>query len=399
MREYLIVSPIFPSGVAWLLNVLLELDLIIYRGKCDNFWYPTEAGFEMDSNQAKELMCWLPILARKRIFIMKEDIRFCWTHAWPSPGSTSLRKIFMVRDGRDAVYSQFKRQNGEETFLEYLQGPFHPVSGPSTSIPKLLPPADYWGLFCGLWRNMLTPEDFIITFEESKSNPVKIIKRLLKWIGTDRTDNEVARAIENSDFKKARSVEDSVVDKPLVTTGMRINRKGKVGEWKEIYSSAELATFEGLPAQVQREFGYQHSLVSLNDRVDFAENELYGSVGIELKQNKYDAAKAIIEERARIASKKEEMLEIGRGLACVALVDELLGPEASDTFACQQLSDLLSRTARIRSDLSQEVIAFFELARIGNTKAVDVMWNSIKDISVHQSVTAALKRVMEVNDS
>jgi len=247
-REFLINS-YTGSGVAWILNFLIELDILVYRNNSiSKTWEHGNNHYKL-KKQEDVLKQWCPVLSEKNEFEFRENVSVRWAHEFPSNNNIKPKVILLVRDGRDTIYSQFKR---EKKFLDFDQMLSTPVE------PFNLLPADTWALMNLWWTNSVKTENLhIIRFEDFKSNPLPYMKDLLNFLHISRSENDILRAIESSSFDRAKKAEENYRKLSANTQFEQVNRKGQPGEWKKIYNNEKLMFFEGLPNLALGRFGYK----------------------------------------------------------------------------------------------------------------------------------------------
>ena len=107
-----IVSPQFPCGAAWLANALLELSIPIR----DLWGFDTAQEWSRNADgtytYTASRLPWRQTLAslrEGRSFNFREDISPRFSHDWPWQCGISKPVILMVRDPRDALYSEWRR--------------------------------------------------------------------------------------------------------------------------------------------------------------------------------------------------------------------------------------------------------------------------------------------------
>ncbi|MFF2546241.1 sulfotransferase domain-containing protein [Kitasatospora sp. NPDC058063] len=161
--------------------------------------------------------------------------QFVKTHLYPEAfaGLRPAGVVLLVRDPRDAVHSYYRwrlgfSENGEHgSFTEFLRRPAR--SG-------LVPPLD-WAHFNLSWAEHGL-DARMLRFEELKTDPIAVMRRLLADFGVDPEPAVLARAVERSSFEAMRRHEDDVAD-----SGARIMRSGLVGEWRTWYEGELAACF------------------------------------------------------------------------------------------------------------------------------------------------------------
>ena len=191
---------------------------------------------------------WMPILERRKQFSFSEDFAVAVTHSFPHPNYTGLKCILLVRDGRDTLYSQYKREQHQESLINFLASRVRPLdafSHPCT-----------WALLYGAWKTY-APDVLIVSFEGLKRKPLETSRKILEYLCVRRSEADMCRALEESSFEKARTSEQRYLvteKKPRFAQGLR---KGKAGEWRDIYGERELRFFKGFPNEMLRSFGYE----------------------------------------------------------------------------------------------------------------------------------------------
>ncbi len=257
-KEFQIVSAPMPCGVGWLVNVLLELGIRTTHQPIKNQhqqWMETSSGQTIIHPDAENHLRWhLPAFRPNAAFNFEPNINIRWEHRLDfarDPRPT----ILFTRDGRDAVYSQYKRHyESQIDFMDYLgkpdQWPDH--------LPEMfdLPPAESWALFNFFWLEMkeIMPVK-IIRFEDTKTNPNEIIRDVLEFLGISRTDSEIETAIQDSSFTQARNQEKTAV-RASGEQHRNNHRKGMAYEWKTHFHQEHLDAFIGMPDEILQRLGY-----------------------------------------------------------------------------------------------------------------------------------------------
>ncbi|MDD2656649.1 MAG: sulfotransferase domain-containing protein [Patescibacteria group bacterium] len=262
MEDFLITS-YTGSGVAWLLNFFVENNILVYRGKdIESTWKIKNNIYNLRDEQ-QVLKQWLPCLSEKESIIFSESISIRWAHEFPDGKNSKQKTILLVRDGRDCIYSQFKREEKHLDFLGMLKSGVEPFN---------LKPAETWALHNYLWLKKISKEKlFIIKFEDIKSDPFPVLKKMLNFLQIELTDDQIFKGIESSGFDRAKKAEEEYRQQAEVTQFKQVNRKGTVGEWKTIYGKKELEFFEGLPNYILKKLGYE-----VSGSIDYSSVDIIG---------------------------------------------------------------------------------------------------------------------------
>lgn len=219
-RDVLLISPIEPSGVTWLINCLLILGIRTWRrhnsGK--RMWIQCEQDNRLSPHE-NLLQRWLPALSEQEQFRFEDGINVRWCHEWPAAEHQDQQVIFFIRDPKDALFSRYKRDLVDASYPDYLEFP-----DPSTLLGKI----DNWTLFCLSWLNW--PDVTLVRFEDYKSDAMTTLQNVLSALQINRSHEEMTVAVERSTQSRAAEVEKQYLEKFPSDEGI-INRAGKVGDW------------------------------------------------------------------------------------------------------------------------------------------------------------------------
>lgn len=256
LRECQIVSAPFSSGVTWLVNVLLELNIRTTNTSfLTGHWGNDGKGAEIGPKACAHLKWHLPVLHERTKFSFEPGLEVLWEHRLDFALHPERPTILYVRDPRDAIYSLYKRSYAQDlSFIDYLRRPdlwrdhFPGLFG--------LPPAETWAYFHLYWLAMQEVMNVqVIRFEDMRARPLGVTQKILEFLGVRRPVAEVERALELSTYDRARGA----MERTAQETGESFltARRGKVGEWKEVYQPEELSCFGGPAHYAMRRLGYE----------------------------------------------------------------------------------------------------------------------------------------------
>lgn len=248
-RSFRLASSEFPSGLAWVMNFLVELDVLIYNTRTiEETWTKRTDGSYTLNESERILKQWLPALNDSTVRSFRDDIVVRWSHEFPTEPRKEDKIILVVRDGRDAVHSSFKRYGWNTPLPDWLHAPYGPM--------RVTPP-EKWALFNYLWITHTVPRDLLLVrFDDLKTAPETTTANLLAFMGLAPDPRAVTRAIASSGFERVKQGEARYKQKHSDYPNT-INRRGALKEWKEVYGDAELHAFAGFPAAVLAWFGYE----------------------------------------------------------------------------------------------------------------------------------------------
>lgn len=140
--------------------------------------------------------------------------------------------VYLLRDGRDVMVSYYyhfkKLHDYKGTLCEFIK---------EDKIRQV-----EWSEHVNAWLyNNKVTNMYIIKYEDMIDNTFREIKKLTEFIKINVTTNQIQKAIENSDFKKMRKIENQ---KGLgyiknINPNIHLVRKGGYGNWKGEFGDKE----------------------------------------------------------------------------------------------------------------------------------------------------------------
>jgi Sulfotransferase domain len=198
-ESHLLVSPIEPSGITWLINCLLELNLACYPGDSFHKVWKQGAGHSYSLRQDFfYLKQWLPVLSNKIEFTFAPDILFEWTHDFPKMHHSKRQTVFMIRDPRISFNSRFLREKESfpsyDAFLNYFDSRL------------LIKNTERAFLFYDTWKLFANP--MFLRFEDYKRDPISTLESVLNYYNLSFGKDAIEQAVSESTFEKAKVGED-----------------------------------------------------------------------------------------------------------------------------------------------------------------------------------------------
>lgn len=237
-KKIFIVSTLFPSGVSWLANCFLELNLKVYSEQAPkDFWLKDKNGWYLNPKE-NNMKRWLPALWYTKYFNFIEDYEIYITESFPRQIHLDAQNILLLRNPYDSLYSYYKRFNTDLDILTFAEL-FEPV--------YLLNRYDYLTLFYLSWF-FFNGDKIITSFENYKNDSYSILENILKYLNLNFNNSQIEKAIINSDLKVAKEIE----MKYIQTYGnynprgnVIINRAGKINEYnnKDFHIKNKLNNF------------------------------------------------------------------------------------------------------------------------------------------------------------
>jgi hypothetical protein len=256
------------SGSSWIGTLLVELGLFYASGHEERLldassqrsepWgdaaTASAGGLERPRLARAERARHLPALYERdaRHPTFRESIRVVLSNDSALGWKCERPVVLLVRDGRDALLSLHRHLVGfsglQASFAEYM-------AGGGGAWP---PPAHSWAVSNLSWLDATPPERLLVlTFEGCRADPLARFRELTEFLGAPRSDAELERAIAASSYDSMRRAEERALGVAAAAgDAPRFMRRGRIGEWREVYDAALLSRFAGLPRRALERFGY-----------------------------------------------------------------------------------------------------------------------------------------------
>ncbi len=190
-----------PGGVTYFANVLLELGFHVYNAPYGP-WFDRPNGKIFEISRQIERTAAIPYFLTDPLLSPIRAVDIAWSHQWATPSYAGTRAIVGIRDPRQALFSQWRRTNKSGRFAgdyrKFLETPYYYLG---------FSPVDEWVLWHALWLNRPGGGDFVLRFEQAKSDPVAAFRPLLEWMGQTADDDAIRNAAARSSVERAREAD------------------------------------------------------------------------------------------------------------------------------------------------------------------------------------------------
>lgn len=229
------------SGVGWLANLLLELDIPV-TPPGDNSslptWQAAEGGWELAPHALRRLRGILPAVHRRRVFSFPDDLEVCVGSDDASVlGNNDGLAIVVLRDPRDAFPGRWER------------GETHPATGDAFlahtgDSPFALPPPEAWAVRTLLWNALAAVRPvLVVRYENLRADTARETARVLDFLGIVRSSAAVAQAVALSTFERAQATLAQAAQ--AAGASASYPARGRSGDWPLRLSAAQQARFGG----------------------------------------------------------------------------------------------------------------------------------------------------------
>lgn len=221
-QQFMIASSIEPSGVTWLLNCLLYLDILCYRGSTPDETWITQGDTYRLRPKHEELRRWLPVTSERSAFNFGSHVECEWSHELPGVNTSYEGIILFSRDPRGSILSRYKRDYSHMQIDEFLR-----ILEPRS----LLTVPDYLDHFYRAW--MERPNVLILRFEDYKEDPLSTLRTAVEYLGLSFHDRLLKQACNASTFEKAVESERLFLSGKDISEKKLMNRAGSSSEWRQ----------------------------------------------------------------------------------------------------------------------------------------------------------------------
>ncbi|MEJ2130222.1 MAG: sulfotransferase domain-containing protein [Gammaproteobacteria bacterium] len=244
------------SGRTWLRVLLSRL----YQRKFD---LPTDALIEFDNLHRLNP-------AMPKIFFTHDNYLRDFTGDGASKRAyQGKRVILLARNPTDVAVSQYfqwlHRMRPHKMFLNRYPAPdsaitmYQFVAGKAAGIPKIV-------RYLNDWARALTELDasLLVRYEDMRVNTHAQLRRILEFMGTEATDEEIDDAVRYASFENMRKREaeatnasDRLVAADRENPDSYKSRRGKVGGYHDYFTEEEIDALESLQSsQLDPAYGY-----------------------------------------------------------------------------------------------------------------------------------------------
>ena len=311
------------SGASYLLNILLELDICIYGGQFNSFWTVHDNGiYELNEDRRIPYGAWFPRLQTGKEFRFRPSVSCHWRfHDFPNISEFDKPTILMIRDLRDVMVSCAAHIDPNVNIIKFLQ------SSRPIEIDNFfsLYPVEEWSLYYGIISKLIPPEKLcLVRFEDIKKNPYQEVTRILQFLGLNIEPTLIMTAIENSSHDNIKKVTAGTTFNEA--TLEFLSKGGHIGSWKNIIADKEKVVFHGLPNYILQSFGYNSD--SSEDADHTPINGLNIGTGLNENFNFLETEKFLIQKSKNIDDNIQQIITIGKSLACCMWTRDLYGEDA-----------------------------------------------------------------------
>jgi hypothetical protein len=207
-----------------------------------------------------------------KVFFSHNNYMRDYLNQWDNLDHFRDKKIvLLVRDPRDVAVSQFFQWKYRMRPHKKILNKYPPhgaditawdfVANPDCGVPRIID-------FCNGWARALPDLEnlLIIRYEDMRADPAGVMQRVLEFVGTPGTKEEIDKAVEFAAYENMKKHEEKSLFKGSgvrVKPGDKSNpnsfkvRRGKVGGYRDYFEDAQLREIDHMVnANLDPVFGY-----------------------------------------------------------------------------------------------------------------------------------------------
>jgi hypothetical protein len=239
-----VVSSELPCGAAWLASCLLELNVSIWRFwnvSNDHHWQPYGERRYRYMHRHSPWSRVIPGLTDGREFTFLQTPVPRFSHELPGAWPCSPRIVLIVRDPRDALYSQWRRMRAQRSVTDFVSWVNEKDSRWACARPRA------YLLYLATWvcfAEQTGASLLVLRFEDFKQDGERALKQVISFLGDSllrASSNEITAAVEASTFERLQTTERSMIARGILDTP--VNFRGRAFEYREHFDEKMHAAF------------------------------------------------------------------------------------------------------------------------------------------------------------
>lgn len=180
----------------------------------------------------------------------------------PMLGRRARAALYLVRDPRDVVVSfAYHNEDRLDATIKLLNNAAAYLSGTARVFPQRL--GDWSGHVNG-WRHQTEIPVSVIRYEDLQRDTSQVLRRTLEWLGSDSNADmadSVSRAVRHCELSELQRQERESgfrlrPESTLSPGASLFFRRGRVGDWRDHLSPAQVREIERTHGETMVELGY-----------------------------------------------------------------------------------------------------------------------------------------------
>ncbi|MGX1096937.1 sulfotransferase domain-containing protein [Amorphus sp. MBR-141] len=171
-------------------------------------------------------------------------------------GHRARRALYLVRDPRDVAISLAHHASMP---LDRAIGQMMDATSRSSGPLQLRYPVGDWGGHVSGWATQDLVPTTVVRYEDLHADAASSLTRIVAFLGGQAGAAEIGRAVAHSSLAELQRQEASSGFQESLPGQRRFFRSGRIGEWREVMTAAQVEAIESRFAPVMERWGYDVS--------------------------------------------------------------------------------------------------------------------------------------------
>jgi len=209
---------------------------------------------QQEVERLRPLQCDFAATRATSPFFCKTHDRFTGRSGHPILGTRAHGALYMVRDPRDVVVSLHHHASlSLDAAMATVNDPDLRLSGRA----QLGSHVGDWAGHVSDWIGQTAVRTKIVRYEDLRDDTAGTLRDIAGFLGGRVTDAEIHRAVAHSSLDELQRQEATRGFRESLPGQTRFFRSGRVGEWRDVLTAAQVRTIEDRFAPVMARLGYR----------------------------------------------------------------------------------------------------------------------------------------------
>lgn len=208
---------------------------------------------ELEVERLRPLQCDVAAERQTTPFFCKTHDRFIGRGGHPLLGTRARGALYLVRDPRDVAVSLHHHASIP------LDAAIAGMNDPDLCLRGRVQLASYvgdWGGHVSQWTDQSLIRTKVVRYEDLRAETAGTLGSIVDFLGGRATEAEILRAVGYSSLGELQRQEADKGFRESLPGQDRFFRSGRVGEWRDVLTAAQVRAVEDRFAPVMARFGY-----------------------------------------------------------------------------------------------------------------------------------------------